>query len=101
MPVVNKKVNLELVGLDDNALSLMGAFQKQARREGWTDREIDLVLEEAKSSDYDHLVKVLSEHCVGRGYVGDEEDEFNDWDHMSPADDEDSWYDDDPRYYEI
>jgi len=60
---VDKKVNLELVGLDGNAFSLMGAFQKQARREGWTKEEIQSVLDECKSSDYNHLLCVLMDHC--------------------------------------
>lgn len=34
--MTNKTINLTLVGLDGNAFSLMGAFQRQARREGWT-----------------------------------------------------------------
>lgn len=57
-----KKINLDLVGLDGNAFSLMGAFQRQARREGWTQDEIDAVLTEAKSGDYDHLLFTLMEH---------------------------------------
>ena len=61
--VVNKKINLTLVGLDGNAFSLMGAFQRQAKEEGWSKEEIDLVLKEAKSSDYDHLVATLDAHC--------------------------------------
>lgn len=58
-----KKVNLNLVGLDGNAFSLMGAFQKQAKREGWEKSEIDEVLEKAKSGDYNNLVATLSDHC--------------------------------------
>ena len=30
-----KKINLKLVGLDGNAFSIMGAFQRQARKENW------------------------------------------------------------------
>lgn len=57
-----KRVSLNLVGLDGNAFALMGAFQKQARREGWTQEEIDQVLTECKSGDYDHLLRTLIEH---------------------------------------
>jgi len=57
-----KKVSLQLVGLDGNAFSLMGAFQKQARREGWTKEEIDQVLTECKSGDYDNLLGTLMKH---------------------------------------
>ena len=58
-----KKVTLSLVGLDGNAFSLMGAFQRQARKEKWTKEEIDVVLEECQKSDYDHLLCTLMEHC--------------------------------------
>jgi hypothetical protein len=60
---VPKKIRLRLVGLDGNAFFLMGAFARQARKEGWTKAEIDAVLNEAKSRDYDHLLCTLSAHC--------------------------------------
>lgn len=59
-----KTVSLELVGLDGNAWSLMGAFSSQARREGWTREEIEAVLDEAKSGDYNHLLTTLMKHCA-------------------------------------
>lgn len=62
---VNKKVKLKLVGLDGNAFVLMGAFQRQAKKEGWTKEEIDLVLRDAMSSDYSHLLCTLAEHTTG------------------------------------
>ena len=43
--IVNKKIKLRLVGLDGNAYSLMGAFQNQAKKEGWTKEEINKVLD--------------------------------------------------------
>lgn len=58
-----KKVRLTLVGLDGNAFALMGAFQNQARREGWTKEEISAVLNECKSGDYDHLLCTLMDVC--------------------------------------
>lgn len=61
--VIDKKVSLELVGLDGNAFSIMGAFQKQARREGWTKEEIDAVLNECMSGDYNHLLVTIMNHC--------------------------------------
>ena len=38
-----KKVKMQLVGLDGNAFSLMGAFQREARRQGWTQAESELL----------------------------------------------------------
>lgn len=71
--VVDKKVKLKLVGLNGNAFVLMGAFQAQAKREGWTAKEIAAVLDDAKSGNYAHLVSVLSDHCEGGG-AGEDED---------------------------
>lgn len=61
--IVNKKVKLELVGLDGNAFFLMGAFQRQAQREKWASEEIKKVLDECQSSDYNHLLVTLMNHC--------------------------------------
>lgn len=60
--VVNKKVDLELAGLDGNAFSLLGAFKRQAKREKWTSDEISAVIDEAMSGDYDHLLQTLISH---------------------------------------
>ena len=37
---INKKIDLDLTSLDSNAFSLMGGLRRQARREGWTPKEI-------------------------------------------------------------
>jgi hypothetical protein len=60
---MKKKVKLTLVGLDGNAFSLMGAFQRQARKEKWTKEEIDSVINNCMSGDYNHLLCTLMEHC--------------------------------------
>ena len=62
-----KTISLDLVGLDGNAFSLMGAFSRQARREGWTKDEIGAVLSVAMDGDYDHLLCTLMEHCEDPG----------------------------------
>jgi hypothetical protein len=61
--LVGKTVKLELAGLDGNAFSLMGAFSKAAKREDWTKKEIDLVLDECMDGDYDHLLQTLIAHA--------------------------------------
>lgn len=61
--VINKTVNLDLVGVNGNAFAIMGVFQRQAKREGWAQEEIDTVLKEAKSGDYDHLLATIANHC--------------------------------------
>ena len=71
---MNKKIKLDLVGLDGNAFALMGAFQKQARREGWTKDEIKIVLDKCTSGDYDNLIITLMDNC-------DAEDNFDEYDY--------------------
>lgn len=56
------RVTMNLVGLDGNAFALMGAFQKNARRQGWEHEEIEKVLDECTSGDYNHLLRVLMAH---------------------------------------
>lgn len=63
-----KKISLKLVGQDGNAFALMGAFSKQARKEGWNKEEIDSVLNKAMSGDYNNLLCVLGEHCEDSGF---------------------------------
>ena len=63
-----KKVNLRLVGLDGNAFFLLGAFRKRARKDGWTEEQIEKVTKEAMSGDYHHLVATLSKYCKNGGF---------------------------------
>jgi len=70
---INKKINLELVGLDGNAFSLMSAFSHQAREEGWSKEEIDFVRTECMSGDYDNLLCTLMKYCESN-----EDDDYED-----------------------
>ncbi len=56
------KVKMQLDGLDGNAFALMGAFSRNASRQGWTSDEIDTVLTECRSGDYDHLLCTLMDN---------------------------------------
>ena len=77
-----KTVNLTLVGLDGNAFFLMGAFQRQARKEGWAPEEIKLVLDKCEEGNYDELLCTLMDHC-------NEVEEEQDWnDHWTLRHDE-------------
>ena len=71
--VVNKTVNLDLVGVNGNAFMIMGVFRRQATKEGWSKKEIDAVMSEAKSGDYDHLLSTIINHCE----AVDEDEESN------------------------
>ena len=70
-----KKVNLTLVGLDGNAFNLMGAFQRQARKEKWLQEEIKQVLDKCKEGNYDELLCTLMDHCNDFGDSSEWEDE--------------------------
>jgi len=56
---INKKVSMTLVGLDGNAFSLMATFRKNALKQGWSEEEVNTVLNECMSGDYDHLLQTL------------------------------------------
>lgn len=83
-------LNLELVGLDGNALVLLGAFARQAKDEGWTKDEINAVRTEAMSGDYNHLLQVLVD-------VTDADDDGDDADFNEEGN---SKYGEDDRPYE-
>ena len=73
-----KTVELDLVGLNSNAFYLMGAFSKAARRQGWSSEEINLVLDECRSSDYDHLLQTLICHTIPTADEDNESDNLDD-----------------------
>lgn len=57
-----KTVNFDMIGQDGNAFVLIGGWRQQARREGWSSADIDKVINEATSGDYDHLIVTLAAH---------------------------------------
>lgn len=61
--MTTKKIQLELAGLEGNAFALMGAFSRKARKEGWSKDEIQSVITECQSGDYDNLLRTLIAHC--------------------------------------
>jgi len=63
MALPNKKVKLNLVGLDGNAFMLIGAFMRQAQKEKWTSDEVKAVTDECMAGDYDHLLFTLLQVC--------------------------------------
>lgn len=54
----------DLTSVDGNAFSLMGHWQKAAKKAKWSQEDIDTVLEECKSDDYDYLVSTLSDFSI-------------------------------------
>lgn len=62
-----KKVQLDLMGLNGNAFSLLSHFSESAKRQGWDEGGIDRVLQQAMAGDYRHLLRTLDAHCVPAG----------------------------------
>lgn len=65
----NKKVKMNMVGMDGNAFNLMGQFEKRAKIDRWKSEEIQYVLHQCMSGDYNNLLSVLLRYT--------EEDEEN------------------------
>ena len=49
--------DLDLVGIDANALAIVGAVSKALRKVGNSKEVIDAYRDEAMSGDYDHLLR--------------------------------------------
>jgi len=59
MPDTRPRV--KLVGIDGNAFNVIAACRTAARKAGWTKEEIDEVVKDMMSGDYDHLLGVAME----------------------------------------
>ena len=55
------EVEVDLVGEDGNAYSILGRVQKAMRRAGLPKDEIDAYLKEATAGDYNHLLATTCE----------------------------------------
>jgi hypothetical protein len=55
-------IEMDLTQVDGNAFAIMGAWSKEARRQGRTPEEIKSVMDDARSSDYNHLLAVIASH---------------------------------------
>lgn len=58
------KVALDFDRVEGNAYALLGAFRKAARRQGYPQADIDRVIDDARSRDYEYLVGVLMRNTV-------------------------------------
>jgi len=50
---------LDLTQINGNAIAILSAFQKAAKEQGRTQAEISLILADARSGDYDHLLATI------------------------------------------
>ena len=58
-PQGNILPEIDFTQVNGNAYALMGAWKTAAKREGWTEPDIKLVLDEAMSGTYDELLRTL------------------------------------------
>ena len=59
---MTQKPVVRLVGEDGNAFSIMGRCSRAARKAGWTQEQIDAVMNEMRAGDYDHLLQTAMKH---------------------------------------
>lgn len=55
-------ITVELIGIDSNAFSILGACTRAMRKAHLTQSEIDTFMQEATSSNYDHLLATVCEY---------------------------------------
>lgn len=75
------KPPIKMVGEDGNAWAIIARAREAAKQAGWTREEIVAFTEEAKSDDYDHLLRtvchnfeVVDDHDGDDGFGDDEDD---------------------------
>lgn len=59
-----RTVPYTLVGQNSNAYHLLGGWADAAKKNGWKKEDIDKVIEEATSGDYEDLLRVLVAHSA-------------------------------------
>lgn len=62
-----RTVPYTLVGQNSNAYNLLGGWSNAARKNRWDEEDIDKVIEQATSSDYENLLVVLTAHSEPEG----------------------------------
>ena len=69
-------VQMELVGADGNAFSILGRFKREARKQGWDADSITKVTDHAMAGDYDNLLVTISSFADDIGIEYDDEEEY-------------------------
>lgn len=58
-----KRPVVKLVGEDGNAFNIMARVSRAARRAGWTQEQIEKLMDEMRAGDYDHLLCTAMDFC--------------------------------------
>jgi len=56
------KIEIDLTGPQGNAFFLLGTASKLGRQLGWDRDEIEILLRQMRSGDYDNLIKVFDKN---------------------------------------
>ena len=59
----NPKAVVKLTGEDGNAFMILGRVLESMKRIGWSEEDRKAFLKEAKSGDYDHLLRTVMKYC--------------------------------------
>ena len=57
-----KEIVIDLTGPQGNAFALMGIAQSFAKQLGYSKEQIDAMMTDMQSSDYEHLVQVFDDN---------------------------------------
>jgi hypothetical protein len=60
--IINERPELEIVGEDGNAFSILAKARHVAKENGWSKEKIDEFITKATSSDYDSLLQTCMEY---------------------------------------
>lgn len=66
MLVSKNPVTLDEKQIDGNAINLLKAFSKQAKKDGWLQEEINIVTSKAMEGDYNNLLSVIQQHTTNQ-----------------------------------
>lgn len=56
------KPKLKIIGKDGNAFAILGEARRAAKKAGWSQDEIDKMLQESMSGDYNNLLATVSKY---------------------------------------
>jgi len=56
------KPKLKIIGKDGNAFSILGEARRAAKKAGWSKAEVEKMLQESMSGDYDNLLNTMSKY---------------------------------------
>ena len=59
---MQETITIEMSERDGNAFAILGRFQNEANRAGWSKDQIKEVMDKATSGDYDHLLQTFIGH---------------------------------------